>query len=84
MALSDSDKTTLEEIVATQGQCLDSKRCEKCPFRGICLPEFRIRGGQPTPKQRFDKAMDVLTHHYLIDEDVEVEEIKKDYKWEEK
>jgi hypothetical protein len=29
-------------------------------------------------------AQDVLAHHYLIDDEVEIEEIQKDYKWDKK
>ncbi len=83
MALSQTDKDVLEEIVKTDGQCLDSKRCTKCPFRAICLPEF-LNPVPPSQPQRLQMAMDVLTHHYLIDDEVEVEEIKKDYKWDKK
>lgn len=83
MALSTSDKTVLEEIVATDGKCMDSKRCQKCPFRAICLPEF-LYPVPPSQPQRLKMAEDVLTHHYLIDDDIEIEEIKKDYKWDKK
>jgi hypothetical protein len=83
MALSTSDKNVLEDIVATDGQCMSSKRCEKCPFRAICLPEF-LNPVPPSREQRLKMAQDVLAHHYLIDEDVEVEEIRKDYKWDKK
>jgi hypothetical protein len=83
MPLSQIDKDILEEIVSTDGQCLDSKRCIKCPFRAICLPEF-LNPVPPSQPQRLKMAVDVLTHHYLIDDEIEVEEIKKDYKWDKK
>jgi len=83
MALSQTDKDVLEEIVQTDGQCLDSKRCAKCPFRAICLPEF-LNPVPPSQPQRLKMAQDVLTHHYLIDDEIEVEDIKKDYKWDKK
>jgi hypothetical protein len=83
MALSDLDKNILEEIVETDGQCMSSKRCEKCPFRVICLPEF-LNPIPPSQEQRLKMAQDVLAHHYLIDSEVEVEDIKKDYKWDKK
>ena len=83
MALTTSDKNTLEEIVSTDGQCMSSKRCEKCPFRAICLPEF-LNPIPPSQEQRLKMAQDVLAHHYLIDEDVEIEEINKDFKWDKK
>jgi hypothetical protein len=83
MALSQSDKDVLQEIAATDGQCLDSKRCTKCPFRAICLPEF-LNPVPPSQPQRLQMALDVLAHHYLIDDDLEVEDIKKDFKWDKK
>ena len=83
MALSVLDKNILEEIVSSDGQCMSSKRCEKCPFRAICLPEF-LNPIPPSQEQRLKMAQDVLAHHYLIDDDVEVEDIRKDYKWDKK
>lgn len=83
MALSQTDKDILEEIVNEDGHCLDSKRCSKCPFRAICLPEF-LNPIPPSQPQRLKMAMDVLTHHYIIDDEVELEDIKKDYKWDKK
>lgn len=83
MALSDSDKDILEEIVELDGQCMNSNRCKRCPFRAICLPEF-LNPVPPSQPQRLKMAQDVLAHHYLIDDNVEVEDIKKDYKWDKK
>lgn len=80
MALNQSDKDVLEDIVKVDGQCLDAKRCQRCPFRAICLPEF-LYPNPPSQPQRLKMAQDVLAHHYLIDEDMDVEEIKKDYDW---
>lgn len=83
MALNSSDKNILEEIVTLDGHCMNSKRCDKCPFRAICLPEF-LNPIPPSQEQRLKMAQDVLAHHYLIDEDVEVEDINKDFKWDKK
>ena len=83
MALSITDKDTLEEIVQLDGQCLDSKRCQRCPFRAICLPEF-LNPVPPSQPQRVKMAGDVLAHHYLIDDEMEVEEIQRDFKWNKK
>jgi hypothetical protein len=83
MALSTSDKNILEEIASTDGHCMSSKRCERCPFRAICLPEF-LNPIPPSREQRLKMAQDVLAHHYLIDNEVEVEDIKKDFKWDKK
>ena len=68
MALTTSDKNVLEEIVTTDGHCMNSKRCEKCPFRVICLPEF-LNPIPPSQEQRLKMAQDVLAHHYLIDDE---------------
>lgn len=83
MALSQSDKDVLEEIVKTDGNCLNSTRCSRCPFRAQCLAEF-LNPAPPSQPQRLKMAIDVLTHHYLIDDEIEVEEIKKDYQWDKK
>ena len=77
MALTTLDKDILEEIVVTDGQCMSSKRCEKCPFRVICLPEF-LNPIPPSQEQRLKMAQDILAHHYLIDDDVDIEEHKWD------
>jgi hypothetical protein len=79
MALSTRDKDTLEEIVKLDGQCLDSKRCQKCPFRAICLPEF-LNPVPPSQPQRLKMAQDVLAHHYLIDDEMDI----KDHTWDKK
>ena len=76
MALSSGDKDVLEEIASLDGNCINSKRCEKCPFRAICLPDF-LNPIPPSQEQRLKMAQDVLTHHYLIDEEIEV----KDFQW---
>ena len=69
MSLSDSDKNVLEEIIKLEGDCLDGRpRCQVCPFRAMCLPEF-INIKPPTKRHRFDLAMRVLAHHCLIDDE---------------
>ena len=83
MALSLQDKNVLEEIVTTEGKCMDSKRCQKCPFRAICLPEF-LNPIPPSQPQRLKMAQDVLAHYYLIDDEIEIEEIQKEHKWDKK
>jgi len=83
MSLSTIDKATLEEITQLSGKCLDSGRCNRCPFRAICLPEF-LNPIPPSEEQRLKMAQDVLTHHYLIDSDMDLDEITRDYKWDKK
>lgn len=83
MGLSVTDKDILEEIVSVDGQCMSSKRCERCPFRAICLPEF-LNPVPPSQPQRLKMAIDVLTHHALIDDSMNIEDINKDYKWDKK
>lgn len=71
MALNTSDKDVLEEIVALDGSCMSSKRCDKCPFRARCLPEF-LNPIPPSQEQRLKMAQDVLAHHYLIDDETDI------------
>lgn len=78
MALSSKDARTLQEIVDLDGSCMNSKRCDICPFKAMCLPEF-LFPNPPTPEQRAKMALDVMTHHALVDED-EVLDIKK-HQW---
>lgn len=80
MALNEQDIKVLEEVVALDGNCLEPKRCEKCPFRSMCLPEF-LHPNPPTKNQRRNMAYDVLTHNALIDDDITRENIKDNYKW---
>lgn len=67
MALSNNDTRILEQIVNLDGKCMDSQRCKLCPFRVMCLPEF-LNPAPPTPEQRAKMALDVMTHHALVDE----------------
>lgn len=83
MALSKSDEKVLQEIVKLNGACLDSKRCKLCPFRASCLPEFL----NPVPlsqPQRLTTALSVLAHHFLVDQDMNSEDVKKEYGWDKK
>lgn len=80
MALSNSDKKVLEEIVVAKGACLDSQRCLKCPFRVMCLPEF-LNPDPPTKPQRLAMALDVLTHNALVDDDITSEQVQEEYRW---
>jgi hypothetical protein len=80
MALGKDDKDVLEEIVKLDGQCLDSVRCKRCPFRAICLPEF-LNPIPPSPCQRLKMAQDVLVHSCLIDDELKVEDVTSDFKW---
>ena len=67
MALSNNDTQILEQIASLEGKCMDSQRCKLCPFRTICLPEF-CHPNPPTEEKRAKMALDVLTHHALVDE----------------
>ena len=67
MALSNNDTQILEQIVELDGKCMDSQRCKLCPFRVMCLPEF-LNPTPPTTEQRRSMALDVMTHHALVDE----------------
>lgn len=80
MALNNQDAKILQEIVDVDGKCMDSSRCKSCPFRAMCLPEF-LNPIPPTPQQRSNMAIDILTHHHLLDEEMSVQSIQEDYKW---
>ena len=67
MALSKNDSTILEQIASLDGKCMESQRCKVCPFKAMCLPEF-LYPNPPTPAQRAKMALDVITHHALVDE----------------
>lgn len=80
MSLSNSDAQVLSEIVKLDGKCMESQRCKICPFRAMCLPEF-LNPVPPTPEQRAKMALDVITHHALVDEqDLDVEQHRWDKK----
>ena len=83
MSLSNQDAKTLQDIVNIEGKCMEASRCKACPFRALCLPEF-LNPIPPTPQQRVNIAMDILTHHHLLDEDASVQSIKEGYKWDKK
>lgn len=77
MSLTELDNKIIQEIVTANGQCLSSKRCEVCPFRGMCLPEFL--NTPLSPEARLALALRVLSHQFLLGEDLTAEEIKQDY-----
>lgn len=83
MALNKSDEKILQEIVDTEGKCLSSVRCSQCPFRARCLPEF-LNPQVPTESQRFQMALDVLTHHALIDDESIEDRPGEDFEWQKK
>ncbi len=83
MALTDSDKKILQEIVTEEGKCLNSKRCQVCPFRAMCLQEF-LNTEPPSQAQRFSMALSVLTHHLLVDDDMTSDEVQAEYRWSKK
>jgi len=67
MSLSKQDTDTIQEIVDKDGDCLDSKRCCRCPFRAKCLPEF-LNPDVPSKTQRLEYAINVLAFHSLLDD----------------
>jgi hypothetical protein len=66
MKLSDSNKLILEEIVVLEGNCLKRERCEKCPFKMSCLPEFLNTA--PTKNQRLEMALDLITRDIILED----------------
>lgn len=83
MALNSEDMDILQEIVDTDGNCLDSIRCKKCPFRAACLPEF-LNPVPPSQPQRLRMALGILTHHMLLDDETPINEVQQEYTWEKK
>ena len=83
MSLSTNDATTLQEIVDLDGDCILSSRCSRCPFRSMCLPEF-LNPVPPTTHQRARMALNVLTHHALVDEDQAAATLPQDFTWDKK
>lgn len=79
MALNNQDAKVLQDIVDLGGKCMDSGRCKICPFRAMCLPEF-LNPVPPTTSQREKMALDVLTHHALIDDEISI----IDHQWDKK
>ena len=75
MALCKEDAIILQEVVELEGSCLQKKRCLQCPFRSMCLPEF-LNPTPPTKTQRLNMALDILTHHALIDTTIDVSKVK--------
>ena len=75
--LNEQDNKVIQEIVDAAGQCLNSKRCPSCPFRGICLPEFLNEG--LSPESRLALALKVMANQFLLGEDISAEDIKRDY-----
>ena len=80
MALNNKDTESLQEIVDLDGNCMNSARCTKCPFRAMCLPEF-LNPNPPTTNQRAKMALDVLTHHSLLEEEVDAKSIQMEFAW---
>ena len=80
MALNNNDERIMQEIVDLDGHCMESKRCVACPFRSLCLPEF-LYPSPPTPEKRAKMALDVMTHHALVDDqDLDLEAHRWDKK----
>lgn len=75
MSLPDNDASILQEIVELEGNCLKRERCVQCPFRSMCLPEF-LNPHPPAKSQRFNMALDVLTHNALMDPQKNIEHVR--------
>jgi hypothetical protein len=80
MALNKRDTDSLQEIVNLDGNCMNSIRCARCPFRAICLPEF-LNPIPPTTQQRAKMALDVLAHHALVEEEADAKSIQMEFTW---
>lgn len=75
-------KTLLQEIIDLGGDCLDAKRCCRCPFAFVCLIEFAKCAKDPktriaSKQDRFNIALNVVTRDALMDD---VEDPKDHFK----
>jgi hypothetical protein len=77
--LSNNDISILEQIIEKNGNCMLYSRCTACPFRALCLPEF-LNPIPPSAQQRKNMAIDILAHHSIIGEDIEVQS----YRWDQR
>ena len=68
--LNKEDQRILEEIVNLSGDCLEQIRCQRCPFRSMCLPDF-LNPTPPTKPQRLNMAFDILAHSVLVDSNID-------------
>ena len=75
MSLRKEDASALQKIVELEGKCLRADLCLQCPFRSMCLPEF-LNPHPPTRSQRLNMALDILTHHALMDPEVDFSKVK--------
>lgn len=78
MSLSSKDVVILQEIISVDGKCLYSKRCLECPFRAMCLPEF-LNPKPLTQPQRLRMALDVLSHHSIMDDNDPMSGVKSSH-----
>lgn len=63
-------RAILEQIVELNGDCLDSARCQLCPFKLNCLSEFATVK-PPSKKTRRQMALDKLAGDIILNEDLE-------------
>jgi hypothetical protein len=71
--ISEKDVEILQEIVDESGDCLNARRCQVCPFRSTCLPEFLNK--PITQNERLAKALAILAHYSLLgDEEISLVE----------
>jgi hypothetical protein len=78
--LSEKDRKVLQEIIDTDGKCLDSNRCNMCPFRSICLPEF-LNTSPPSPQQRINMALAIIIHDELFQGGLDLEQVQTSNGW---
>ena len=78
--LNSNDEKILQEIIDLDGKCLDSKRCQGCPFRAVCLPEF-LYPVPPTQQQRLRIALDVLANQSILGDSTESSAVQSSHGW---
>lgn len=66
--MEDKHRETLEEIISLSGNCLESRRCTRCPFKAKCLPQFATGGPRMSQYERANNAADILAREELLGE----------------
>lgn len=66
--MDDKQREILEEIISLRGNCLDGRRCQYCPFKSKCLPQFAMGKARMSQQERANSAADVLAREELLGE----------------
>lgn len=64
-----TEDEVIEKIIEVKGDCLSATLCSRCPFSGICLPEFFRDEPSPTKQERLNMALDYVVRKELLGDD---------------